>query len=188
MPPTAAKFPPATSYLVDAMHCSCKPWCNTRRSGCYQYGLVPSLPHDGCEALHCSNITLPEIAAWILINPGYGHLHNNLIKRCNFDISWVAYDIDIIVFFHQMCSVLVSRDQLQKSAYELQVRTNTASISCNQQRSDADQFLVGYATLARYPAGTHIIPKTSPRKRFQDVQNLNSEDVHKTWDVKVLGD
>ena len=28
-------------------------------------------------------------------------------------------------------------------------------------------------------AGTLLVPKTSPRQRFQDVQN--SEDVHKTW-------
>ena len=30
-----------------------------------------------------------------------------------------------------------------------------------------------------YPAGTHLIHKTSSRQRFQDVQNINSEDVHK---------
>ena len=29
------------------------------------------------------------------------------------------------------------------------------------------------------PAGTHLVPKTSPRQRFQDVQNGNSEDVRK---------
>ena len=30
------------------------------------------------------------------------------------------------------------------------------------------------------PAGTHLIPETSPRQHFQDVQYVNSEDVHKT--------
>ena len=29
------------------------------------------------------------------------------------------------------------------------------------------------------PAGKHLIPKTSSRQRFQDVQNVNAEDVHK---------
>ena len=30
------------------------------------------------------------------------------------------------------------------------------------------------------PAGTHLVPKTSPRQRFQNVQNVDSEDGHKT--------
>ena len=31
-----------------------------------------------------------------------------------------------------------------------------------------------------YPAGTHLVPKSSSRQRFRDVQNVNSEDAHKT--------
>ena len=31
-----------------------------------------------------------------------------------------------------------------------------------------------------FPVGTHLVLKTSWRQRFQDVQNVNSEDVHKT--------
>ena len=31
-----------------------------------------------------------------------------------------------------------------------------------------------------FSAGTHLVPKTSSRQRFQDIQNVNSEDVHKT--------
>ena len=34
--------------------------------------------------------------------------------------------------------------------------------------------------LFTFPEGTHLVPKTSPRQRFQDVQNANLEYVHKT--------
>ena len=37
-----------------------------------------------------------------------------------------------------------------------------------------------------HPASTHLVPKTSSR-RFQDVQNINSEDVHKTLNYTTWG-
>ena len=40
--------------------------------------------------------------------------------------------------------------------------------------------LLLHRELCIYSAGTHLIPKTSSRQRFQDVQNVNSENVHKT--------
>ena len=31
-----------------------------------------------------------------------------------------------------------------------------------------------------FPRGTHLVPNTSSKQRFHDVQNVDSEDVHKT--------
>ena len=41
-------------------------------------------------------------------------------------------------------------------------------------------YLIGKGSFSRCkPAGTHFVPKTSSRQRFQDVKDVNSEDVYK---------
>ena len=46
-------------------------------------------------------------------------------------------------------------------------------------KTDLKCILITIRLIWRYPAGKHLVPKTSSRQRFQDVQNVNSENVHK---------
>ena len=42
------------------------------------------------------------------------------------------------------------------------------------------------ASLGQNPADTQLVPKTFSRQSFQDAQNVDSDDVHKTWYVDAM--
>jgi len=60
MVPVMTEMKPAPDYLLDAIHCSCKADCSTRRCSCRKYNLECSSACSECKGLHCSNVTLPE--------------------------------------------------------------------------------------------------------------------------------
>ena len=60
MVPVMTEMKPAPDYLLDAIHCSCKADCSTRRCSCRKYNLECSSACSECKGLHCSNLTLPE--------------------------------------------------------------------------------------------------------------------------------
>ena len=156
-------------------------FCKRRKAAyCVPITLFPKqLTYNVCFA--CKSCTYPAVvvimcqssagSAFMLTISGSSgtmrFLLNRSSRRC---VSWSIIVNVSLVSFH----IVNQHTSLQTCGKDNCIR-QSGRCEIRENDNGSQSVLIGI-----YPAGTHLAPKTSSRQRLQDIQNVNSEDVHKT--------